>query len=344
MVLRKELLQNAGFLRDLDAGLPAASLRRKHGRGESEGNWRTVCRELRSERAAGKSALPAPPPDFESDKKEDTFHWRKACGVVQQMQALSKEASTSQDEATIKFSGLEKPIVVWPISDWHFGSYGSDYGAIEEMTDYIVNTDNLYIAVVGDMLQMAIKMRGVLEMMDNALPPKLQMKFLDTWINDVAHKILFASFDNHSVIREENATGFSEYANKFGKKCIYHNGIGHTDIVANEQVYKVAVSHRFRGSSFINPVHGLCRYLRMEAPDREIAIQGDTHVPAFMQYPEGGSLRTVINCGTLQTNSGYGKRFFSLKTWTDFPALVLFHDRHKVLPFWKVEDALEAAH
>jgi len=58
----------------------------------------------------------------------------------------------------------------------------------------------------------------------------------------------------------------------------------------------------------LNPTHAPMRYLRMEAHDRDIAMQGDYHVPGIQRYCEGGSDKLAVVCGTLQTNSGYGKR------------------------------------
>jgi len=61
------------------------------------------------------------------------------------------------------------PICVVAIGDWHMGSWGTDYDLSQACTEEIINTPNLYVIIVGDMLQMAIKLRGVLEVSDNAL-------------------------------------------------------------------------------------------------------------------------------------------------------------------------------
>lgn len=295
----------------------------------------------RAWRIVRKVSNPAPVTEPETDKKSSTFHWREASQLAQKMQKLAKSASVSQDYAFLRFPDMAEPMRVLPISDWHFGSYGTDYRAVEKWTDRILSTPNLYVALIGDMLQMAIKLRNVLEVSDNLLTPKLQMRFLETWLSDLKPRILFATWDNHSVMREESAAGVSQYAQIMADKTIYHTGIGHEDIIVGKQVYKLCSSHRFRGTSMYNPVHAQQRYLRMEAPDRDIAIQGDTHVPGFMQYVEGGKMKTVINCGSLQTGSGYASRHFSLKTWAEFPCFTLSPTTHRVTPFWSLDAMLE---
>jgi hypothetical protein len=182
----------------------------------------------------------------------------------------------------------------------------------------------------------------VLEVSDNALPPKWQLKFLESWLHEVKHKVICSTWDNHSVMREENATGFSMYAELHGRVTIYHDNIGHVDIGVNDQVYKVAAAHFFRGRTMLNPCHGQMRYMRMTANDREICIAGDSHEPGIVVYNEGGTKKRIaINCGSIQ-NGGYGKRFFSLTNNPVFPCFTLSGKDHEVTPFWSVKEWLNS--
>jgi hypothetical protein len=76
----------------------------------------------------------------------------------------------------------------------------------------------------------------------------------------------------------------------------------------------------------------------VEAPDREIATQGDAHKPAVSLYVEGGQKRIAICTGTLHVNSGYAKRHFTLKTWPIYPCIELYPDQHLAIPFWSVAE------
>ncbi len=151
------------------------------------------------------------------------------------------------------------------------------------------------------------------------------------------------AFSGNSVMREENAVGFSRYASIWKKRTVWFSGIGHIDLTVGKETYKLAASHFFRGRSMINPTHGQARYARMEANDRECIIAGDSHVPGYAKFREGGTLRVAINCGTIQTNSGYGKRFFSILENSDFPCAMFWPDRHIITPFWTVGEMLYAA-
>lgn len=265
-------------------------------------------------------------PSMSWDKREIEFHWTDVLGSLEDLQQIAKAASGSQDRASFVIE-TDDPAPVLFISDWHIGSWGTSYKTVAEITQQI-REHKLWVVVLGDMLQMAIKLRNVLEVSDNALPPRLQIRFLQSWLQDIAPHILWATWDNHSVVREEAATGFSQYAELFRDKTVYHSGIGHVDLTVGGETYKVASSHRFRGNSYLNPTHGQMRYGRMEAQDREVIVAGDSHTPAMQTYADGAMPRIAINCGSLLTDSGYSKRYYSLSTHDWMPVVVFEATRH----------------
>lgn len=269
-------------------------------------------------------------------KVRDVLHWTDVLDAIETMQNVADLGRGSQEHGTVVIEG-DKPVAIGFISDWHMGSWGTDYRKLAELTTLILQHD-LKLAVLGDMVQMSISLRNVLEQADNLLPPRMQMQFLESWLDDMEGRILWATWDNHSVEREERATGFSRYADLFKDRTIFHNGIGHIDLVVGEETYKIATSHRFRGNTATTAVGGQIRYMRMEAPDREIVIAGDSHRPALYSFYDGAAHRYAINCGSLQTGSGYAKRYFSLHTNTDMPVLVFYPGEHRVVPFLSMED------
>lgn len=277
---------------------------------------------------------------IETTKKTGTFNWREAIDHVQKGQELFSKARSHQDRALFSIE-TDEPIYVMAIGDAHFGSWGTDYEVLKRITDEILNTPNLYVILLGDLAQMSIKLRNVLEVSDNALPPKYQMMLLDSWLSEISHKVICSTWDNHAVMREEAVTGYSRYAQIFERHHIYFNGIGHLDLGVGEQIYKIALAHFFRGYSIENPCHGGMRYMRRMAQDREIAMAGDSHNPGLIKYVDGDRVRCVVNSGTAQTNSGYAKRFFSLSTCPAFPVIKLDPTTHSFTPFWTLEEAMK---
>lgn len=274
--------------------------------------------------------------DFLANKKEGAFDWRTANSTLSDMQDLKRRASRSQDTAEFSFQ-TGRPLKVITLADTHIGSWGTDHALLEKITDEILSIPDLYVILAGDIVQMAIRLRGVLEVSDNLLPPALQAAYLSSWFQEIEHRVLFTGWGNHEI-RLEDGAGLNPIADIFSRKVVYFNGIGHADITVDDQTYRLAMSHKFRGRSQVDPTYGPRNYLVREGIDREVAIAGDSHIPGYIQFMFGNEQRTAINTGSVQTNSGFGKRYFSLYTHPVFPVFVLDNERHLVTPFWSVSE------
>jgi hypothetical protein len=114
-----------------------------------------------------------------------------------------------------------------------------------------------------------------------------------------------------------------------GNDAVYFDGNGHVDIQAGKQTYNWAVTHKFRGSSFQNPCHAGMRYMRFQGVDREIAWMGDIHQPAFIRYFDGPKERCSGVAGTLNIDSTYASRYFSIFTQPMYPCVVMRPDAHR---------------
>ncbi len=269
------------------------------------------------------------------DKREGSFDWRKANQHIAGMQHLSEGAKSSQDTAHIVIDSDESVGIIF-LSDAHIGDWSTDHELFERITDEILEVPNLYIALLGDMGAMNIKLRGVAEVAGNLLPPELQLSYYESWLEEMQDRIILSTWDNHAVEREELGTGLSAFKKLQSKYVPYFNGIGHPDISVGDETYHVAVSHRFRGRSIVNPCAGPMNYLIKEAHDREIAAQGDSHVPGVLQFTHGPSEKIAINTGTTQLRSSYARRYFSLFTHATFPVLELHPDQHLAVPYWSM--------
>jgi hypothetical protein len=280
------------------------------------------------------------PPAFQETKKIGSFSWREAIACAEQMQALKKKASWSQDYADIVLGDGTTPQILMGFGDQHIGAYGCNYSLFRDISDEIRETKNLYIALTGDFNEMAIKMRNVLEVTNQVFTPDMQEAFLEDWVDEMQDKIAFATWENHAIMRQEAQAGTSGVKNILSRRVIYHNGIGHQDLHVGKEVYKSAASHKFRGSSMFNRMHAQGRYVRQEANDRELVLMADIHTWGYMHTEDGGLERCYITGGTLHEGSGYGKRFFSLKAAPHYPCVVLHPDSHEMVAFKSVKLAL----
>jgi hypothetical protein len=308
---------------------------------DTERTPESIARHRRRFRGGVTTPVLKPKPDDPQvmwDKSDVDFHWTDVLEPLERLAEIRAAASGAQDHGHICINS-DTPVPVVFLSDWHIGSWGTSHLKIAQMTQTLVK-NNLRVALLGDLLQMSIKMRGVLEMSDNALPPGLQQRFLSSWYEDIARLVLWATWDNHAVTRQEDAMGFSPYAEVFKHSTIYHSGIGHIDLQIGDEVYKIASSHKFRGNTSLNPVGGQKKYMRFEGIDRELTVAGDSHRPAMESYFDGPLPRLAINCGSLQEDSGYAKRYFSLYTHDAMPVVLFYPNEHRMVPYMSLEDYL----
>ena len=268
------------------------------------------------------------PPSEQETKKVGEFDLDEWLDWMESGKQLKTKASWSQNEAAIKLGDGKEPQVLLQLGDTHIASWGTDHSLVRNVIREINETPNLWVILMGDLVQMSIKMRSVLEMSDNILPPEQQCMFLEKLLEKIQDKIAFSSWRNHGVEREEKQSGISMVKNLLSRRSIYFNGIGHPDVQVGEEIYRIACSHRFKGGSMYDANFAGKRYARMEANDREILLEADRHRFAISEYNEGGKFRLAMNNGSYQINSGYASRYHSLRTCPMMPSLVLYPDQH----------------
>jgi hypothetical protein len=287
------------------------------------------------------SALPTIVAD---SAREPELNWRDWNAPIKTLQALRKQAKGSTDAHTIEIA-TDAPVAFIVLGDAHIGAWSTDHELFERITDEILSTPHLYIALMGDMAHMAIKLRGVTEVGDNLLPADLQLLYLQSWLLEIQDRVLFATWGNHEVERAESQAGLNPFGDLYRKTARhYFNGIGHLELLVNGIEYRIAASHHFRGRSIYSPVHGTQRYITLEAADRDIAIAGDSHVPGILDFTLGREKKLAVNCGTTQLWSGYAQRYFSLFTHPTFPVVVLDHEEKDFRAYWSVAQYLRSTH
>lgn len=293
---------------------------------------------FRSAVRRAKGSLKPVEPAFTVDKKIGEIDWREGLRLADQITAAKRKASFNQSTATITFPDDAPFVSFINLGDLHMFSSGTDHKAIEDLTDAILAEPNLYVVLLGDILETAINLRGVAEVQSNLMPTGYQLQAYESWLNTIRERVLFATWDNHSSERFERAAGCDFLGWITGRSVMFFDGKAHVDITLGQQVYKLFATHKVRGRSQNDPTYGLKRYGRFDAQDREILLAGDSHVPGIAKYFDGDRAKLAVNVGTLNTKSAYARRYFSLYSAPIFPVVTLFRDRHDFTAFWSLEE------
>ena len=270
------------------------------------------------------------------DRKVPEFKWKEVVGVIKGFKNVYDKAKEGQDKATCRIDTDSSHIAIIQFGDSHFGSWSTDYDYLQRITEYVKRTPNVYIGLLGDMLQMSIVLRSVAEVGDNMLPIPLQFAFLKSWLEELGDKVLFSTWDNHSQMREEKLAGYSNYARIMSEHTVHFNGIGDLTISVNGIDYKWVVSHFYRGRAQNNPLHAHYRFIREQCPWADVIAAGDSHQSGILMKEEGGTTKLAINSGSLQ-GGNYARRFFALERQPYFPVVVLSGTNKMFNAFYSIE-------
>lgn len=279
------------------------------------------------------------PPKLD-DKKVSEFRWREWVEHLKKRQELSARASSCQDRAVVEISTDQPYIVFKPIADMHLGSLGLNFDRFTDMTDKILSTPHLYFALLGDDEDNFVSFKNQLPMLSQALSPTEQDMFLESWLEEVQDKLLFATWGNHGAF-EEKVSGRNTAKRILSKNTVYFNGIGVCHLRVNEQEYTVVATHTTRFSSSFNKTHGLKQLARRDIPSADIYLAGHIHEPAFEVSFERGRDQLFMVLGSLKEHDSHAKQYYSYFSSSKDGAIVLGAEEHRVLPFASLTDALE---
>lgn len=263
------------------------------------------------------------------------LHWREMLPAIAEMKRIRGLNNGSSHYLNVSVSTKDS-ICVIPFGDAHIGAIGTDYELFQKITDEIINTPNLYIILMGDELDLAIKLRSLAEVLTSILTPELQVQFMKSWLEDIKHKVLFAIQGNHDA-RLKQIAGVDVPRNIINKVVPYSTGICHVNLKVGDVVYKVAAAHKFPGHSMWNVNHANKKYSAMQYPEGDIYMGAHTHRPGGAFDWESGRLKVYLNSATLKTKDEYAATWFSILTSPVYPCVVLNPNEKLISPFVSVK-------
>lgn len=273
------------------------------------------------------------------DKRRPGLNWREVNRLIAVQQGFMDDSRGEQHRARIVVE-TDRPFPVIALSDLHIGAASVWYDGLERLTDQIMEVPDLRVFLLGDVVNAAIRMRGLAEVREDILSLGEQIDYVRSWLDEIDGRVLAAVWGNHDTQREEELTGSSSLGRLLSEKAIYSPGICEIDLRVGEAEYRVALTHKLGGGRS-TPVNGAMKYIR-ENPSVHVAMAGDSHVPGVMEWSFDGTKRVALNTGSLNLKSGYARRHFSLRTEPVFPVVVFNPRRVAPTAFWTLDDWRES--
>lgn len=242
------------------------------------------------------------------DKKEQSISFEGVASIIQQAREAMTGFEIGQKEATW-LPPHRGPIVLAMITDMHFGSMVSNSKLLQEHFDLIENTPGMFAVFNGDDVDnFNATGKWAMGMMENPLPPQIVARAMAQRLQklDEKGKIAAMGFGNHNDFGV--AAGQDWYDSFLGKMhCPILTTGGLVHIQHQEQKYDLAMTHKYWGTSKLNPTNACKRFLDFEYPDADIVFLGHTHQSEGLQFEKGGKDRVACIGGTYKDDDRFAR-------------------------------------
>jgi hypothetical protein len=282
------------------------------------------------------------------DKKQTSVSWRNDFRVIKEVQKVVKENDPTQEEATVNapLDNPDLPCLVWFPSDKHIGSTQVDYDLLQRHTELVIKTPNCFEISIGDDIDNGIW--GSL-CFEQALPPQSQGFLVADMAaemggrNERGKQITLARVTgNHTDWTFEQAGQGFEAVWYGSTPAPILPGMGLVHLNIGSQTYEIAMAHRFKFKSALNPTNNCKRLLDFEYPTADLAIIGHEHVAEILEFQKGGKRRIGIHPGCYKLHDMWARKQGISGRGEEGGACVLFSPKeHKMIPFMKLDDGVE---
>ena len=273
------------------------------------------------------------------DKKKQEYVFEDVAEIIRLQRKLESKFEIGQREATwIVPSNLDKPIVIALITDPHFGSVRSNVDLFIEHLDMIENTPNMFGVFNGDDVDnFNATGKWASGMMENPVPPQIVSRSIAERYQrlDKRGKVGVISFGNHNDFGHNSGQDWYE-SFLGGFKCPVFTSGGDLHIKNGSQEYELALTHKYWGTSKLNPTNACKRYLDFESPNADIVFLGHTHQSEGLHFEKGGKDRIACIGGTYKDTDTFARKHgiggrsgspgWAVALWPDKRQMQLFKD------------------
>lgn len=274
------------------------------------------------------------------DKKQREWHPQQVDEVLIRSREVLDNFEIGQKEATFvprpDYGNL--PSVFLLMTDTHYGSVVSDTELMNQHLKIVEDTPNFFMVHNGDHVDnFNATGKWASGMMEDPLPPQLISR---AWTEkllklDQLGKIGVLSFGNHDDFGQKAGQDWYEsFLGKFNCPVFTSGGLEH--ILVGSQHYELAMSHRYWGTSKLNPTNATKRFLEHEYPTADISFLGHTHQSEGLQFERGGIQRVGVIGGTYKDKDNFARKNgiggrsgspgWAIALWPDRKQMQLFKD------------------
>lgn len=257
------------------------------------------------------------------------------------LQSTLKETQINVSEVN-KLITTNDPIMVIFLSDWHIGSIHTDLLKIKKVVNYIKDTPNVYAVFSGDVLDAAgagSKHSSILH--EQIIQPAVARQIAKGFFKILGDKLLAYTagcHDNWSV----DQVDYDQVAEMSNSPYLGNGGT--VNVMIGEQLYRIAVRHKFGGGTGSSIFVANKNYLLKSDANADIVAIGHHHVSGVASEVYQGKERVFVRTGSAKGLDNYADRLgLGTPTQTElnnaFPCVILWPDNKKMAAFGNWEAA-----
>jgi predicted phosphodiesterase len=248
------------------------------------------------------------------DKKKSNVDPKEIEDAVRAVRKVKESAEVGQKEATwIPQMNYEKKNMLFLfLTDVHYASIRSDHDKLDHFMNTVKKTPNMFLVTGGDdvdnfNVKLGPVSTGVYE---DPVEPGIQGRAWAKKIKELDRngKVGFMVFGNHTDWNYHMGQDwYDTFLGGMEAPLLTSGGLVRVMFRGGAR-YEIAATHRYWGTSKLNPTNACKRFLEHEYPSADIALLGHTHQSEVLQFERGGKDRIAMIGGTLKSSDDYARK------------------------------------
>lgn len=289
-----------------------------------------------------------------TDLKAPKVDWLGALERHGNLAEARRAEDPKQREGVVDLTKHDGPVCIMQISDVHIGSPQCDVATLIEHIRLLKTIPNLYAVLDGDFTEWAISPKQLDAVLGQVGSPQEQLRIFQAILESLAHKAIAVVTGNHDErgFRMAGVDVFEFLCSKIENRGVYlrDGGVLRLKMRGAEYTWRVSHGDGLRGHSMYSNTAAMARNARHEVGWTDVSSAGHTHDPeikvVFEPRSDGRPKEPSIlmRSGTYKIigDEQYPDRMgFFQSPFVAMPAVIFFPDAKRMMPFFRVEDAVE---
>jgi hypothetical protein len=242
-------------------------------------------------------------------------------------------------EITERLSDIDddRPIAVAFTGDWHVGQAGTNHRLLRQHNIALAKQPGLYVIGMGDYRHNAkAGMKPGNALYDSIFPdPSDQLAFVNLELEQLRGKIVGLIRGCHEDwdFQLAGIDSLENMCQNLGCHNLWHGGIVHLQI--GKQTYHLGVRHKYQGESKTNTTNAQRNFYDNypETEHLDVVTLGHLHYCDLQKRSRRGQQTVYLRSGSYHQWDEYGQKLGGFRAEAGVPIVILYPDRHKVLPF-----------